>query len=58
MLHVASQGDQPISLYYFIKRGLDVNSGDKKNSTPLHWASFAGAELSLSYLLSWGAKVN
>jgi ankyrin repeat protein len=37
---------------------LDVNSGDKKNSTPLHWAAFAGAELALSYLVAWGANVN
>ena len=58
MLHVASQGDQPLSLAFFIRSGLNVNSGDKKNSTPLHWAAFAGAELALSYLVAWGANVN
>src|SRR4051812_8553959 len=31
---------------------------DKKNSTPLHWAAFAGAELALSFLLAKGAEVN
>ena len=35
-----------------------MNSGDKKHSTPLHWAAFAGAELALSYLVAWGADVN
>ena len=38
--------------------GLDINIGDRKKSTPLHWAAFAGAELSLSYLLAWGADPN
>ena len=27
-------------------------------STPLHWAAFAGAEMSLSYILSWGASID
>ena len=35
-----------------------MNSGDRKNSTPLHWASFAGAEIALSYLVAWGGDVN
>jgi len=37
---------------------LDINSRDKRNSTPLHWAAFAGAELSISYILSWEADIN
>jgi ankyrin repeat protein len=40
MLHVGAQGDQPISIAYFLKLGLDINSRDKNNSTPLHWAAF------------------
>ena len=24
----------------------------------MHWASFAGAELALAYLVAWGANVN
>ncbi len=58
MLHVAAQGDQPASLYYFKEKGLDINSRDKKQSTPLHWAAFSGAELALSYILSWETDVN
>lgn len=27
-------------------------------STPLHWAAFAGADMSLTYILSWGANIN
>ena len=58
MLHVAAQGDQPSSLVYFIQKGLDINSRDKKGSTPLHWAAFSGAELALSYILAWDIDVN
>lgn len=59
MLHVAAQGDQPASLYYFHKVvGLDVDSRDKRKSTALHWAAFSGAELSLSYLVAWNPNLN
>jgi ankyrin repeat protein len=30
MLHVAAQGDQPISLAFFRKKGLSINSTDKR----------------------------
>ena len=58
MLHVAAQGDQPVSLAYFLRQGLNINSRDLRDSTPLHWAAFAGAELVLSYIVSWGGDVN
>ena len=58
MLHVSAQGDQPLSLVYFLKLGLDINSMDKRLSTPLHWAAFACAELVLNYILAYGADVN
>ena len=38
--------------------GLNINSKDKRESSPLHWAAFAGAELALSYIVAWGADVN
>jgi palmitoyltransferase len=38
--------------------GMDINKKDKKGSTPLHWAAFSGAELSLSYIVSWDVDVN
>lgn len=30
MLHVAAQGDQPASLLFFKRQGLDINSKDKR----------------------------
>ena len=53
MLHVAAQGDQPISIYFFKLRGLDLRSRDNRGSTPLHWAAYSKAEITLVYLLSW-----
>ena len=53
MIHVAAQGDMPISIYYFKKRGLDLRSRDNRGSTPLHWAAYSKSEVSLVYLLSW-----
>ncbi len=58
MLHVGAQGDQPSSVVYFVSAGLDINAKDKKRSTPLHWAAFAGAELALSYILAYDIDVN
>jgi len=37
---------------------MSINSRDAKDSTPLHWACYAGAESSVAYLLAWGADVN
>lgn len=42
MLHVAAQGDNPLSFYFFLKAGLDINSIDRRMSTPLHWAAYSG----------------
>ena len=53
MLHVAAQGDQPISIYFFKLRGLDLRGRDNRGSTPLHWAAYSQAEITLVYLLSW-----
>ncbi len=58
MLHVSSQGDQPVSLAYFIDKGLGINSKDYRESTPLHWAAFSGAELTLNYIIAWGGDLN
>ena len=30
---------------------------DDQKNTPLHWASFVGAELAQSYLIAWGSKL-
>ena len=52
-LHVAAQGDQPSTLYYFTQiHRLDIRSTDFKNSTPLHWAIFSESELVVCYILA------
>jgi palmitoyltransferase len=58
MLHVSAQGDQPYSLTFFRDKGLSINSLDYEQSTPLHWACFAGSDTAIYYLQSWGSKVN
>jgi ankyrin repeat protein len=52
-LHVAAQGDQPISLYYFKEKGMDLRAKDSRGSTPLHWVCYSKSEIALCYLLSW-----
>ena len=53
-LHIASQGDQPVSLYYFHKiLKLNINEKDHRGSTPLHWAIFSCSELAMVYILAW-----
>ena len=58
MLHVAAQGDQANSLYYFYINGVNLNQQDKRGSTPLHWACYSNSEIALSYLLAWSPKMN
>lgn len=58
MLHVAAQGDNPLSLIYFKQANIEIDSKDSKLSTPLHWACHSNSEVAISYLLSWNAPVN
>ena len=54
VLHIAAQGDQPISLIYFAKkRKIDINAVDNKGGTALHWAAFLGYEISVNVLTTW-----
>lgn len=53
MLHTAAQGDSASSLYLFKELGLNIDSSDKRGSTPLHWACFRQSEIALGYLLAW-----
>ena len=53
MVHIAAQGDQPISLAYFKSIGLDLNKKDGKGSTPLHWAAYLASENAVNFLSSW-----
>jgi ankyrin repeat protein len=34
IMHIAAQQDQPLSLYYLFKRGMDIDIRDSKGSTP------------------------
>ena len=58
MLHVAAQGDVALPLYLFMKKGLNINSKDKRGSTPLHWACYSQSETAIAYLLAWNPDVN
>jgi ankyrin repeat protein len=58
MLHVAAQGDSAASLFVFKELGLDINSTDRRGSSPLHWAVFRQSEIALSYLLAWEPDLN
>ena len=58
MLHVAAQGDQPVSLYFFKQLGIDVNAKDNRGSTPLHWACYSRSEIAICYLLAWEININ
>jgi ankyrin repeat protein len=53
VLHISAQGDQPVSLYYFKEKGMNLTSVDRRGSTPLHWACFQNSEVALIYLLGW-----
>jgi len=53
VLHIAAQGDQPISLAYFKEKNFDLNEIDGKGSTALHWASYMACENAVNFLSSW-----
>ena len=46
-----------MAIAYFLDQGLNINSQDNCLSTPLHWAGFSGAELTLNYILAWGGDM-
>jgi len=37
---------------------VSLTDTDGENSTPLHWACFAGSDTAIYYLLAWGLDVN
>jgi ankyrin repeat protein len=54
VMHMAAQGDQPNAIVFFKEKlGIKISSLDSVMSTPLHWASYMGAESSVDYLTSW-----
>ena len=59
VIHIAAQGDKVNVIYYFLQNfNFDVNDEDHRKSTALHWAAYLNKEISLSYLIAWGANVN
>lgn len=59
VIHVAAQGDQVAAIYYFLSNyNFDINEKDVRHSTALHWSAYLNKEISLSYLLAWGADAN
>ena len=50
-LHIAAMKNQPLSLYFFYSRGVDINGTDIYGFTPLHWAIHSRSELALTYIL-------
>jgi palmitoyltransferase ZDHHC13/17 len=47
------------TIYFLLKKyKFNINQGDKKLSTALHWAAFLNKENSLTFLLAWGADPN
>lgn len=58
-IHIAAQSDKINTIYFLLKNyKFDINQGDKKLSTALHWAAFLNKENALTYLLAWGADPN
>jgi len=39
-------------------RGIDLHTRDNRGSTPLHWAAYSKAEITLVYMLSWITELN
>lgn len=48
---MAAQNNKVAPLIYF-KEKVDVNDGDEKGSTPLHWAAYNCSEEVATYLLT------
>ena len=58
-LHIACQEDQLRFIIYLIEKlNFDPNKKDKKNSLPLHWASYYGSEHCAKYLISKTNNIN
>ncbi|CAK79451.1 unnamed protein product (macronuclear) [Paramecium tetraurelia] len=58
VLHTASQGDCPLTIYYYLQKGIDINVIDNKGSSPLHWAAYSGSYNAVNFLISWNANLN
>jgi ankyrin repeat protein len=58
VLHVAAQGDQPLPIYYFVRRhSMSLDDRDLKMSTPLHWACHSKSEVAMNYIMALNADL-
>ena len=57
-MHVCAQGDQPLSMLYFMEKGISIDSRDLSGKTPTHHAAFTGNELFVVYASAFGAEIN
>jgi ankyrin repeat protein len=58
MLHVSAQGEAPVSMAYFLEKGLKLDSRDVSGRSPLHHAASIGNGLWIGYAVAQGAKVD
>lgn len=59
VVHIAAQGGKVNVIYYFLDNyKFDINDTDCRESTALHWASYLNKEITLSYLIAFGANIN
>ena len=59
VIHFAAQGDQVASIYYFLNKfNFNLEEKNSSDSTALHWAAYLNNEVSLSFLIAWGSKIN
>ena len=59
VIHIAAQGGRVSIIHYFLENfTFDINDQDWRHSTALHWAAYLNKEITLSYLIAWGANIN
>ena len=59
IIHLSAEGNQPTyMIYYLSKKVIGISTQDDNQSTPLHWACYAGAEDSVKFLIGLNAEVN
>jgi len=54
LMHIAAQGDQPLSLALLhYQYAVQYSRLDDKRSTALHWAAYLGSDQAAALLLAW-----
>ena len=51
-IHCAADGNQPLSIAFFQKLGVEIESKTRIQCTPLHHAAMGGCEQALTYLIN------